>query len=188
MDNRAKIISSALRLFAARGYDAVGIQEIVDAAGITKPTLYHYFGSKEGLLAALLDTYFTELYQSVREASAYQHDLPLALNRITLAYFHFADKRRAYYRMQLSMWFAPVDSVPFKAVAELNQKQQQLLEDLFLQAANDHGNMKGRHQMYAATFLGMINTYISLSLNGYASMDDELVYKAVHQFMHGIFS
>ena len=29
-----------------KGYDAVGVQEIVDTAGITKPTLYYYFGSK----------------------------------------------------------------------------------------------------------------------------------------------
>jgi len=188
MDNRAKILSSALKLFATRGYDAVGTQEIVDAAGITKPTLYHYFGSKEGLLTALLETHFESLYQAVRESATYQHDLPLTLNHVVLAYFNFADKHRLYYRLQLSMWFAPVDSIPFKVVAEINQKQQQLLEDLFLQAANDHGNMKGRHRMYAATFLGMVNTYVSLSLNGYASMDDELVYKAVHQFMHGIFS
>lgn len=188
MDNRAKILSNALKLFAARGYDAVGTQEIVDAAGITKPTLYHYFGSKEGLLKALLEANFEPLYQSVREAAAYQHDLPLTLERVVLAYFNFADRHRPYYRMQLSMWFAPVDSVPFKTVAELNHRQQQLLENLFLQAAEDHGNMKGRHRMYAATFLGMINTYISLALNGYATVDDELVYKAVHQFMHGIFS
>ena len=53
MDNRSAILSNALRLFAARGYDAVGIQEIVDEAGITKPTLYHYFGSKQGLLESL---------------------------------------------------------------------------------------------------------------------------------------
>ena len=54
MDNRSKILSCALKLFSARGYDAVGVQEIVDAAGITKPTLYHYFGSKRGLLETLL--------------------------------------------------------------------------------------------------------------------------------------
>jgi hypothetical protein len=32
MDNRANVLSHALRLFAARGYDAVGMQEIVEAA------------------------------------------------------------------------------------------------------------------------------------------------------------
>ena len=50
MENRDHILDCALRLFAARGYDAVGVQEIVELAGLTKPTLYHYFGSKRGLL------------------------------------------------------------------------------------------------------------------------------------------
>ena len=48
--------------------------------------------------------------------------------------------------------------------------------------------MRGRHKAYAATFLGMINTYIGLWLNGYATLDDQLVYQAVHQFQHGIYS
>ena len=54
MDNRENILTCALELFYQRGYDAVGIQEICQAAGITKPTLYHYFGSKYGLLEVLL--------------------------------------------------------------------------------------------------------------------------------------
>ena len=55
MDNRELIVQSALELFYARGYDAVGVQEIVDKAGISKPTLYYYFGSKLGLLKVLLE-------------------------------------------------------------------------------------------------------------------------------------
>ena len=57
-----------------------------------------------------------------------------------------------------------------------------------MRAAKDHGNMRGRQRAYAATFLGMINTYIGLALNGYADLTDEVLYQAVHQFMHGIFS
>jgi AcrR family transcriptional regulator len=188
MNNRSNILSIALKLFASRGFDAVGIQEIVDAAGITKPTLYHYFGSKEGLLNALLASNFDELYQSVEQAAYYQGDLPFTLNKIVAAYFHFADMHRLFYRRQLSMWFAPADSVAFKSVSSLNEKQQQILESVFIRAANDHGNMKGRHRAYAATFLGMINTYIGLVLNGYTDISDDLIYRAVHQFMHGIFS
>jgi len=188
MDNRSKILTCALQLFAARGYDAVGVQEIVEAVGITKPTLYHYFGSKQGVLDALLAEHFTDMYAAIEQAARYQGDVPLTLNKVTAAYFGYAKNHRLFYRMQLSMWFAPVDSVAFKAVARLGEKQQQLLEALFMQAADNHGNMRGRHQAYAATVLGMINTYIGLSLNGYAELNDELVYKAVHQFMHGIFS
>ena len=50
MDNRERILQCALELFYAKGYDAVGVQEIAQKAGITKPTLYYYFGSKYGLI------------------------------------------------------------------------------------------------------------------------------------------
>ena len=54
IDNRELLLDAALDLFYAKGYDAVGVQEIVDRAGVTKPTLYYYFGSKIGLLQNLL--------------------------------------------------------------------------------------------------------------------------------------
>ena len=69
MDNRAEILNAALDLFHARGYDAVGVQEIVERAGVTKPTLYYYFGSKLGLLKSLLETGYQILEAGVLEAS-----------------------------------------------------------------------------------------------------------------------
>ena len=39
MDNRERILQCALELFYAKGYDAVGVQEIAQKAGITKPTI-----------------------------------------------------------------------------------------------------------------------------------------------------
>nr|EIF88865.1 transcriptional regulator, TetR family protein [Streptomyces tsukubensis NRRL18488] len=45
-----KLLSAATRLFAEHGYDKTSVQEIVEAAGVTKGALYHYFGSKEDLL------------------------------------------------------------------------------------------------------------------------------------------
>ena len=94
MDNRSNILSCALRLFATRGYDAVGVQEIVEAAGITKPTLYHYFGSKQGLLDALLKEYFDQLYREVKSASVYRRDLPHTLNQVAKTYFDFANRNK----------------------------------------------------------------------------------------------
>ena len=52
MDNRETILQCALELFYKRGYDAAGVKEIVEMAGITKPTMYYYFKSKLGLLEA----------------------------------------------------------------------------------------------------------------------------------------
>ena len=53
-----RILSTALDLFAVKGYDATAVREICEAAGITKPTLYHFFGSKDGVLQALVQSGF----------------------------------------------------------------------------------------------------------------------------------
>lgn len=188
MDNRETILEGALQLFAARGYDAVGVQEIVEAAGITKPTLYYYFGSKRGLLDALLQERFASLRSRVEAAADYHRDLPLTLTRLVSTFFALAREQPAFFRLQLTLWFAPPYSEAWQAVAPWHAQQQALLEALFTRAANDHGNMRGRQRAYAATLLGMIHTYIGLALNGYVELDEPLVQQAVHQFQHGIYS
>ena len=49
---RARLLKSALRLFSKRGYDAVGVQEIVVSAKVTKPALYFAPVQSEGYKAA----------------------------------------------------------------------------------------------------------------------------------------
>jgi AcrR family transcriptional regulator len=187
-DTRADILNAALNLFAGRGYDAVGVAEVCDVAGITKPTLYHHFGSKQGLLDALVDEQGSPLLAAQAEAAAYTRDLVFTLERVVRAEFDFAVRHRAFERMLLALAFAPPESEGYACVARLHARRHDTLEALFRAAAADHGNLKGRHRTYAATFLGMINTYIGLSINGHVELDDQLVHRAVKQFMHGIFA
>lgn len=189
METRTTILSVSLALFADHGYDAVGVQTIVDAAEITKPTLYHYFGSKRGLFETLVREKGNPLLERVREAAVYQHDLNRTLTRVVHAYFDYAHEHQTFYRMLLSMSFAPPSSEYFPAVHDLLYPQYALLESLFEQAANDHGNMRGRHKQYAISFKGMVDTYISMSFQSYVDLKaGNLVYRVTHQFMHGIFS
>ncbi len=62
-DARDKIIEAACELFHQRGYQAVGVQEICDAAGVKKGSFYHFFRSKQALALAMLDT----LWESMQE-------------------------------------------------------------------------------------------------------------------------
>lgn len=52
---RAMILKRATALFYERGLDSVGVAEVCAAAGISKETLYRHFGSKDGLVQAVLD-------------------------------------------------------------------------------------------------------------------------------------
>src|SRR6187397_1144886 len=58
-----RILSTALDLFAVKGYDATSVREICEAAAITKPTLYHFFGSKDGVLQALMTSGFARFWR-----------------------------------------------------------------------------------------------------------------------------
>jgi AcrR family transcriptional regulator len=54
-ETRARLLDAAATLFAERGVDAVSVDTVADAAGRTSGAVYAHFGSKQGLLLALLD-------------------------------------------------------------------------------------------------------------------------------------
>ena len=54
---RSEILNHALALLLSRGYDNVSLNDIITDAGISKGVFYHYFLSKEALLAALADRF-----------------------------------------------------------------------------------------------------------------------------------
>lgn len=56
----------AAKLFADRGYEATSVREIVEAAGVAKPTLYYHFQSKEGLATALVTVPLSNLVATLR--------------------------------------------------------------------------------------------------------------------------
>jgi AcrR family transcriptional regulator len=73
---RQSILAAATALFAAKGFSGANVNEIVAAAGTTKPMIYYHFGSKEGLFAAVLE----EVYAGMRaaEGALRLDDLPPA--------------------------------------------------------------------------------------------------------------
>src|SRR4051794_41492620 len=65
---RAALTATARELFAARGYAAVGTEEIVRTAGVTRGALYHHFDGKLELFAAVYEQGDAELRQPIAAA------------------------------------------------------------------------------------------------------------------------
>jgi AcrR family transcriptional regulator len=69
-ERRDQLFDVALRLFAERGYEATTMDEIAEAAGVTKPLLYQHFSSKRSLYLELVDSVSRALLDAVSRAAA----------------------------------------------------------------------------------------------------------------------
>ncbi|RBQ18000.1 TetR/AcrR family transcriptional regulator [Spongiactinospora rosea] len=59
-DTRRSILDAAQRIMAHKGFAAVGINEVLTAAGVPKGSFYHYFGSKDAFGEAMMKSYFID--------------------------------------------------------------------------------------------------------------------------------
>ncbi len=102
-----RILSTALDLFAVRGYDATSVREICEAASITKPTLYHFFGSKEGVLQALVKSGFERFAELVDSALSSPGSFRERLKIVVGALFESARQQPHYWRFMHAIVWAP---------------------------------------------------------------------------------
>ncbi|HRL20784.1 MAG TPA: TetR/AcrR family transcriptional regulator [Alcaligenes sp.] len=65
-DTRQHILDTAQDIIATKGYTAVGLNEILQAAGVPKGSFYHYFASKDAFGQALLEHYFSTYLQQLQ--------------------------------------------------------------------------------------------------------------------------
>ena len=54
-DPKTRILDTAEKVFSSRGFDGASVRTIAAGAGVNLPTVYYYFGSKQGLMLAVLD-------------------------------------------------------------------------------------------------------------------------------------
>lgn len=66
-ETRAKLIDAARAAFAEKGYAGASMDELTARAGLTRGALYHHFGDKRGLLAAVVDQLDSEMAARAHE-------------------------------------------------------------------------------------------------------------------------
>lgn len=93
-ERERQMLDVAEEVFAEHGYAAVSMEEIAVRVGLSKPMLYEYFGSKEGLLLATIARARGELREATERAIAEAGPVEEKLHRGYLAYFRFNEAHR----------------------------------------------------------------------------------------------
>lgn len=107
-----RILQSALHLFSNKGYDATSVREICEAAGITKPTLYHFYKSKDGVYRALVDGALVEFRRTLLAELETPGTMAERLKRVARVYFAQARGQRQLMRFLFALVHNPPASAP----------------------------------------------------------------------------
>ncbi|HDR8982655.1 TetR/AcrR family transcriptional regulator [Burkholderia vietnamiensis] len=92
-DARRHILSTARIIIAGKGFSAVGLNEILQAAGVPKGSFYYYFGSKDTFGEALLEDYFADYLAALDDLLG---DPDLSAAQRLIAYFeHWLETQAA---------------------------------------------------------------------------------------------
>ncbi|MQA61678.1 MAG: TetR family transcriptional regulator [Actinophytocola sp.] len=127
-----QMLDVAVQVFAQRGYVATSMDEIAERVGVSKPMLYEYFNSKEGLLLAAIRDARNELRLVTEQATVGATSGKEALERGLLAFFRFIDGRKEAWSL-LRQEMAFIGSSASEEV-EAIREQQTALNAKLLQA------------------------------------------------------
>jgi AcrR family transcriptional regulator len=135
---RTQLLSVAIEVFAERGFHATSMDEVAEAAGVTKPVLYQHFPSKRALYRELLDDVDAQLVARIVDATSGATTGRGRTQEGFAAYFRFVAENRAAFRL---LFGASVrNDAEFAAVAEgAIDRIADLIADLIeIQAPPDH--------------------------------------------------
>ncbi|MBV9838250.1 MAG: TetR/AcrR family transcriptional regulator, partial [Solirubrobacterales bacterium] len=137
-DRERLMLEAAGEAFATHGFHGSSMDEIAHAAGVSKPMLYRYFGSKEGLYAAYLRLAGHELIERVRAPDT-RGQPPLVRLRAGLsAFLAYVEEHRAGWTVLHGETTTPSDAHIAQEVAELRRRIIGMLTTLFGDAAFAH--------------------------------------------------
>ncbi len=104
-DGRARLIAAAREVFGEKGYGSATVQDLVDAAGVNPPTLYHHFDGKAGLFIATAQDAYEPVIARFREAVARQAEFAPAVEALLTAAVSMMDTEHVLARMFLVIQF-----------------------------------------------------------------------------------
>jgi AcrR family transcriptional regulator len=96
---REQLLDVALEVFARAGYHGASMNDVADAAGVTKPVLYQHFESKRDLYQALLDEVGARLLAAISTATAGTTDGREQTELGFRAYFHWVAEDEDAFRL-----------------------------------------------------------------------------------------
>lgn len=159
---RQRLCDLALKAFAEQGVDGISLRSLASAAGCSRTTPYRYFKNKAEILAALRESEFQRMADSLEAATQGIQDPLERLTLLAKTYLDFALTRPDAYRVMHSIVHQDEQQYP-DLVQQIKRSQKPMLSAVH--EAIDAGAMEGDASNVAHTLWAGLHGIISLHLS-----------------------
>lgn len=138
-ETRARIMQVAEACFAKQGYDATGLTEICQQAGVSKGAFYHHFPSKQALFLELLNDWLQRLDAQLEAVRASSGDVTVALLRMAQMVQTIIREQRGQLPIMFEFWVkAARDPAVWEAAVAPYRRYQDYFAGMIRSGVADH--------------------------------------------------
>ncbi|MFN0093305.1 MAG: TetR/AcrR family transcriptional regulator [Dehalococcoidia bacterium] len=183
---KERIFMSALRHFSQKGFAATSLREVALDAQTTKPMIYYYFGSKEGLYGSIIRQILEEMADAIRSHVPAEAPFAQQIRAYCERYVdHFVAKEEII-ALVLREVFG-LGGLPMAEFAQVLGDQVRQPLDEILERGMELGVLTRQHVSSCATALtGILNMFILAHVFGGAGFDRELALRQVEIYARGL--
>jgi AcrR family transcriptional regulator len=127
---RNRLLNAAVHVFGRKGYAGASVREIVELAGVTKPALYYHFGSKEGVLVAILEQAQQQFTRAVEQAVTGPGSARQRIVALCEAMYGLFEQNVPIARVAHAVFLGPPDLAPAFDVTVFEAELRHALERL----------------------------------------------------------
>lgn len=182
------MLESAIRAFARRGYAGTSVDTILEATGLSKPTLYYYFENKAGLFRAILAFAYDETFRLMSEASTRARTAEKKLVNVAEALFVFAGAHEDLMRLVLATLFAAASELPPRAIDFAKRRRNFELVRKIVEEAQQAGEFKATYnsrEMAMLVFGAISHQIRSHLIDSSQELDRKRAERIVALFLEG---
>ena len=159
-----QILNSALSLFAQRGYSATSTREIAERSGVTKPMLYYYFESKEGLCKAVFARLFDQFHSRLREVLSLKLDPLAQLVEMVWAHLDCCQENKDFARLFFALYFGRESEISGDELKKYGEAGQEMLQSAVRDLIRSGQARSDCEERLTMSLHGMINIWVIAAL------------------------
>ena len=162
---RERLLSKAIELFNRKGYAATTVREIIEAAGVTKPVLYYYFGNKEGIFLELMREGFKRLDQLMESARFAKRSTSEKVTDLCERAFTLFQENIPLVRLMHSIYYGPPQGAPFFDFDAFHKQFHEVFMQLVEQGVAAGEFRQGNVQDITWAIMGALNVVMDVELS-----------------------